>query len=130
EQPAEDEAEFMTNWRNELMNLTWDALAREESASGQWLHTVLRFRADHPQATMEQIAEQLGPRVGGSATAEWVRKRLHRARKRFTDLLLEEIRRTLANPTEEELTEEVIALGLLDYCKSALERRRSGGGRE
>jgi len=122
EEPAGDDPQFLADWRTELLNLTWDALAKEEQQSGQPYHTVLRCRADHPDVPAEQLAEQLAPRLGKVVSTNWIRKRLHRARQRFTELLLDEIARTLDNPTHEDLTQEVIELGLLDYCRTALER--------
>jgi hypothetical protein len=48
------------------------------------------------------------------------------APQRFTDLLLDEIARSMENQTLDDLTQDVIDLGLLDYCQAALERRRGG----
>jgi DNA-directed RNA polymerase specialized sigma24 family protein len=42
---AEREREFSQGWRDELLARTWQALAKDESASGKPLYTVLRFRA-------------------------------------------------------------------------------------
>jgi RNA polymerase sigma-70 factor (ECF subfamily) len=56
-----------------------------------------------------------------------VRQALHRARDRFADLLLEEIRHSLTEPTPDRLEEELLDLGLLDYCRPALDRLRAGG---
>ena len=66
------------------------------------------------------MAEQLAPVIGKPVSAEWVRKRLQRARDRFAELLLQEVARSLGAPTEEELEEELLALGLFEYCRSAL----------
>lgn len=121
---ADSDREFQTIWRAELMARTWEALARHDRATGQHLYTVLRFRTDHPEVRSPQMAEQLAPEVGKPLTAEWVRKRLFHAREKFTDLLLEEVAQSLANPAVDRLEEELIDLGLLDYCRAALERRR------
>jgi hypothetical protein len=56
-------------------------------------------------------------------TAEWVRKRLFLAREKFTDLLLDEVARSLGDPSADEVEQELIDLGLFDYCRAALERR-------
>ncbi len=48
---------------------------------------------------------------------------LHRAREKFADMLLDEVIQSLDNPNRETLENELIELGLLEYCKPALERR-------
>src|SRR5947209_10718982 len=44
---AEDEA-FLANWRDELLARAWLALGQLQRDQGQPYHTVLRFRAEHP----------------------------------------------------------------------------------
>jgi RNA polymerase sigma-70 factor (ECF subfamily) len=70
-----------------------------------------------------QLAEQLSVQLGKTLTAAGVRQLLHRARQRFAALLLDEVAHSVANPTIEQLAEELAELGLLDYCRPALERR-------
>jgi RNA polymerase sigma-70 factor (ECF subfamily) len=125
EQPgAEQEAEFLNQWRNEVLSRSWEALEEIDRRSGQQLYVVLRFRSDHPEMRSPEMAAQLGPRLGRAVSPEWVRKWLRLARDKFTDLLLAEVEHSLHNPTFEDLEQEVIDLGLIDYCKSGLERRR------
>jgi hypothetical protein len=50
-----------------------------------------------------------------------VRKRLHYARDKFTELLLQEVLRTLEVATREQLEEELQDLGVLEYCRGALD---------
>ena len=38
-------------------------------------------------------------------------------------LLLDEVTHSLERPAAEELEQELVELGLLDYCRPALERR-------
>lgn len=123
---ADSDRAFLTIWRAELMARAWDALAKHDRETGQHLYIVLRFRTDHPEVRSPQMAEQLAPQIGKPLTAEWIRKRLFHAREKFTDLLLEEVAHSLANPAAEEMEQELIDLGLLDYCRVALERRHSG----
>jgi RNA polymerase sigma-70 factor (ECF subfamily) len=124
--PAEDEGEFLTIWRAELMARAWEGLQRVEREMGQHLYTVLRLRTDHPELKSPQMAERLTVQLGKVVSAEWVRKRLFVAREKFTDLLLEEIASSLEEPTTETLAQEVLDLGLLEYCKDALARRSRG----
>jgi RNA polymerase sigma-70 factor (ECF subfamily) len=118
--------EFLDVWRAELMGRAWEGLERVERQTGQPLYTVLRSRMDHPGMRSPQMAEELSRRLGKPVTAEWVRKRLFYARQQFTDFLLAEVARSLGQPTREELEQELVDLGLLEYCRPALERRRGG----
>src|SRR5262249_49748963 len=120
---AEREDAFRTEWRDELLTRTWEALAASEKEQGQPFYTVLRFRADHPDLHSADMAEQLAGPLGKTLTAAGVRKTLERARDRFADLLLEEIAQTLEEPSRARLEEELIDLGLLEHCKAALDRR-------
>jgi RNA polymerase sigma-70 factor (ECF subfamily) len=70
-----------------------------------------------------QLAEQLTARLGRPFTAAGVRQTLHRAREKFADLLLDELAHSLEYPQAEQLAQELVELGLLDYCRPALERR-------
>jgi len=132
-EPAEEEAhtiesdaQFLTAWQAELMSRTWEGLTLLERTSGQPLHAILRYRTDHTNARSEQMAKYFSVHLGKSVDANWVRKRLCVAREKFTDLLLEELARSLEQPSLEELEDELTELELLDYCKGALERRRDG----
>jgi RNA polymerase sigma-70 factor (ECF subfamily) len=129
---APDHPAFEESWGDELLNRTWKALANSDDQSGHLFYAVLRFRAEHPDLRSAQMAEQLAGQFGKRVTADWVRQTLHRARDRFADLLLQEVADTLNNPSGVELEQELIDLGLLVYCKTALQRlesrsRRRGG---
>jgi len=116
---------FVESWCDELLARAWEALAKVEATTGQALYAVLRFRADHPEMRSPQMAEQLAAEVGRPFTAAGVRQSLHRAREKYAALLIEEVVHSLENPTAEQLEEELAELGLLDYCRPALERRLS-----
>jgi RNA polymerase sigma-70 factor (ECF subfamily) len=123
----EDNEEFVTIWREELLNRSLKALAAFEEQTGQQLYTVLRFRMDHPDMHSPEMAEQLAGKIGKAITPGWIRKRLHAAREKLGDLLLGEVLQSLPNPTEGELEQELIDVGLWHYCQAALERRRRRG---
>ena len=50
--------------RNESLANAWEALASAESKGGPPHHTVLKFRADHPDLSSTEMADQLTQRVG------------------------------------------------------------------
>lgn len=116
--------EFVARWREEVLNRTWEALAAVESKTGSLFHSVLRYRAGHPDATSDQMAADLGEQLGKPLSAANVRQTLHRAREKFADLLLEEVAGSLETDDTDRLEQELVELNLLPYCKSALERRR------
>jgi RNA polymerase sigma-70 factor (ECF subfamily) len=112
---------FEDSWRDELLNRAWKALAELQEQTGQPFHTVLWHRAENPQQRSAVMAEQLSQVLGKPVTAAWVRQRLHRARTRFAQFLLTEVVNTLDSPTTEELQDELRELGLLEYCRPALD---------
>jgi hypothetical protein len=117
------EREFLESWRAELLERTWLALAEIERKTGQPCYSVLRCRADQPTLSSADLAEQLGRQLGKPFTVPSVRQALYRAREKFTDLLLDEVARSLEDPSAEQVEEELINLGLLGYCQTALQRR-------
>jgi RNA polymerase sigma-70 factor (ECF subfamily) len=122
EEGWESDRQFMESWCDELLARAWESLAGIESETGQLFHTVLRYRADHPDMHSPQIAGELTAQLGRPLTAVGIRQTLHRARQKFANLLLEEVVHSLENPTPEKLEQELIELGLFDYCQPALER--------
>ncbi|MBL8795084.1 MAG: sigma-70 family RNA polymerase sigma factor [Planctomycetia bacterium] len=123
---AELDAEFLHNWRDDLLARSWLKLEGAERQSGKPFYTVLRFRSQNPELTSDQLAAQLSVKLGKPLTAAGVRQTLHRARERFSEIVLDEVVHSLDNPTPRQLEEELIDLGLMKYCKPALERRHPG----
>jgi RNA polymerase sigma-70 factor (ECF subfamily) len=123
---ANDEA-FVSSFREEVLARTWEALAEVERTGGKPFHTVLRFKIQHPEMAGAEMAETLSRQLGKEISDQAMRQTLHRARSQFADLLLDEVSRTLGTSDTEELTRELVELRLLDYCKSAVERRAKQG---
>jgi RNA polymerase sigma-70 factor (ECF subfamily) len=114
---------FLASWRDELLAHSWAELAQVEHRTDQPFYTVLRFRAEHPDLSSGQIAEQLGTQMGKPLTAAGVRQILHRAREKFAGLLLDEVAQSLEHPTADRIEQELLELGLLEHCRPALQRR-------
>jgi RNA polymerase sigma factor (sigma-70 family) len=129
-EPADDraraaqDAAFAARFRDEILTRTWATFAEYEKSSGKPVCTVLRFRTENPEANTTEMAATLSCALGREISEVAMRQTLSRARAQFADLLLDEVRQTLASPSHEELHEELVELGLLEYCKSALERRQ------
>lgn len=130
--PTVSDAErgFLESWREELLEQTWGALAQFEQKTGQPYHTVLHVRAEQPLLSSAELADQLSRQLDKSFTVPAVRQALHRAREKFADLLLNEVVHSLESPTVPQVEEELLALGLLAYCRSALDRRGYRGGKK
>jgi RNA polymerase sigma-70 factor (ECF subfamily) len=117
--------DFLESWRGELLNRSWERLQKLEEQMGQPFYTVLRFRAENPETRSAQMAAQLAEKLGKALTAAGVRQTLHRAREKFADYLLDEVTHSLTRPTQEALEQELLDLKLLEYCRPALQRRKS-----
>src|SRR5262249_34983504 len=115
------DAEAAATWRQSMLDLAWRALEEFERAHpGNIAWTVLRLRADLPEADSAELAARLSERTGRYFHAEAMRQQLRRARKRFAQMLLDEVRRTLDNPTPEQIQEELIEVGLMEYVQDFL----------
>jgi RNA polymerase sigma-70 factor (ECF subfamily) len=121
---AEAEERFAQEWRAQLIESAFAVLEALEQRTGQPLYTLLHFRVEHPNLPVADMARQLSGRLGQGASAAWLYKHLHRARQKFADLLVAEVARTLDCPGAEEVGEELAELGLLQWCRPALERSR------
>ena len=119
--------EFLDNWRKTLLDRAWDALASADATGSPPFHAVLRYRTEHPELSGAELVAQLNAQLKPTPpfTDAGLRKILQRARDRFTDLLVEEVVRSLRTNSLEVAEEELIDLGFHGYCKRALERRRA-----
>jgi DNA-directed RNA polymerase specialized sigma24 family protein len=113
---------FLASWRAELMARAWDALARLQERTAQPYHTVLRFRVDHPEMHSPEMAERISKDLGRPISAGGLRMALQRARDRFVEFLLEEVAGSLKASAADQLEQELIDLGLFEYCRPALKR--------
>ena len=123
--PSDPDAdpEFLASWRAELLARTWDALAKAPEPTGTPYHAVLLFKAAHPQARSAEVADHLGRELGRTFTEVGIRQALHRARQLFADLLVDEVARSLQTTDPEAIEQELIEVGLLGFCRNALQRR-------
>ena len=112
---------FHAAWREELLERTWVRLHAEQAT----YHAALRLRIEEPELTSPLMAERLAQQLGRAMTADGVRKALQRAHERFADLLLDEVEQTLEAPDAAALEDELRAIDLLRYCRTALSRRSS-----
>ena len=112
--------DFTANWRAELLERTWQALAEANVA----YHAALRFRVENPEANSAAMAEHLSSCLGKPVNAVSARKTMERAHVKFADLLLEEVAISVETSKVAELERELRDLDLLKYCRSALQKRQ------
>lgn len=122
EDPAESDRQFLESWRNELLNRSWKALLEHEQQTGQPYHTVLQMRAQKADLRSTHLAEELSAQFNKPFTSAGIRQTLHRAREKFAEILVDEVAQTLLNPTVADLEQELIDVGLHEYCRPALEQ--------
>jgi DNA-directed RNA polymerase specialized sigma24 family protein len=134
---AEEDRAWTRSWREELLAKGWSALAKTEQATGTPYYTVLRFRSEHPELRSQEIADQLNARIASQEIADAaqgklakklgsssVRVLIHRAREMLAEHVLDLVLDSIDSASLEECEEELIDLNLLEYCRSALQRRR------
>ncbi len=112
--------DFIEKWKEELLARAWQELEKSQEESGQAYYTVLRYKTDHPDWHSSQLAQQVGAQLGKRFTSDGVRQLVHRARKRFAELLVDEVAHSLETPEPGQVAEELIELGLMSYCRSAV----------
>lgn len=107
----ECEEQFRQSWREELLASTWEALAQTDPT----FHTILHYRAEHPDMRSEDMVQELTQQLGKPLTAQGVRQSLSRARKRFVNLLLQQVAGSLEFPTPGAIQEELRDLDLATF---------------
>jgi RNA polymerase sigma factor (sigma-70 family) len=117
---ADFDQAFLSKWKEELIARTWEALQKSQGDDGPPYYTVLRCKTDQPEARSAQLADQLSAQLGKAVTGESVRQLVHRARRRFAELLVEEVGRSLNTTAPDRVAEELIELGLMCYCRAAV----------
>ena len=115
--------QFLASWRAEMMSRAWQGLAKLQAKTGQPYHAVLKLRVEHPDLSSAQLAERLSASLGRPIQAGGMRMALQRARDRFVEFLVEEVSGGLADPSPDQVEQELIDLGLHKYCKPAIRRR-------
>lgn len=118
---SEADSEWLSNWRQCLLDRVWRALERHEHAAPDSLyHTVLRCSVDHAAEESAKLAERVSQQIGRPVRADAFRKQLSRARRLFAELLVREVAVTLENATPELVEDELRETGLFPYIEPFL----------
>jgi RNA polymerase sigma-70 factor (ECF subfamily) len=126
--PVDSDQQFLESWREELIARAWDALQEIEDARGQPFYTLLKMHAENPELRSAELAKRYSAEANlqTPTTDTAVRKVLQRAREKLSDLILDEVANSLGGATLDEVEEELGDIGLLQHCRAALNRRRTG----
>jgi len=105
---ATPESEFERNWALTVLQCTLREVAAREKEAGHGR----QFEALEPFLSIESACEKTYAEAAGTLriSEESVRQAVHRLRLKFRKCLREQIAQSLANPTEELITEEMSAL--------------------
>lgn len=120
---VEDDADsdcdnFTIAWRQTMLDQSWQRLEQLQLESSKPYFTILRARVDHPEMTTKQLHQHLQESQPIAIPAEGsFRVYLHRARRRFSKLLTEQVALSIENPTPDKIEEELIDLGLHLFCR-------------
>lgn len=111
--PSSTDQEFDEVWRETLIDRVWLRLQTfEVSTPKNRYATVLKLRRESPEASIDELAAELGKKLGGKVTPEAFRKTLQRAREKFLELLIQELRETIHPAEPEDIEAEIYDIGL------------------
>lgn len=118
--------EWSMAWRDAILDATWQELKSYQATHpGNLYSTLLNLRVTQPNDSLKNLALHSPQLLGRRMTEPSLRKQLSRARKKFAALLLQEVGKTLVEPTTQSVEEELIQLGLLSYVRDLLPDNKS-----
>jgi RNA polymerase sigma-70 factor (ECF subfamily) len=118
------DADYDRVWREVVLTRTMARLETYEvNTPKNRYHTVLQLRQADSKASIDDLAAQLSRQSSSHVTPEAFRKTLQRARAKYLELLVQELKDTIHPCEPEDVEQEIIDLGL-----RKLYRRYSAGG--
>ena len=111
--PAKPDDDYDRVWREAVIKRVWLRLETYEAATPKNRYaTVLHLRVSNAKAPIEDLSAQLAEQIGSKVTPEAFRKTLQRARGKFLELLIQELKDTIHPSTNEDIEAEINDLGL------------------
>lgn len=111
--PSEPDQDYDHVWREAVLKRARTRLETYEAVTPNNRYaSVLNLRVERPDAPIEEIAADLSKRLGQAVSCEAFRKTLQRARAKFLELLIEELRATIHPCTDDDVEAEMQDLGL------------------
>ena len=116
--PNEADSCWMDDWRSTILQAAWDMLKEyEKDHPASLYYTLFRLRSESPTTRSKELAVRLEAETGHKVTAAAARQSMRRARFLFAQFLVEEVRKSLSEPTAEAVEEELAELGLIQYVR-------------
>jgi RNA polymerase sigma-70 factor (ECF subfamily) len=110
---ARPDDDFERVWREAVLARVWSRLETYQASTPKNRYaSVLQLRRDFPKASIDEIALKLGEITRAQITPEAFRKNLQRARAKFIELLVQELRETIHPTSTEAVEAEIFDLGL------------------
>lgn len=123
--PSQPDAEYDQVWREAVIKRVWSRLESFEASTAKNRYaTVLHMRVEKPEAPIDELAAAMSRKLSVAVTPEAFRKTLQRARLKFFELLVQELRETINPATQEDIDEEIYHLGLGQLYKRNLAQRQ------
>ena len=112
------DAVWIDDWRSSVLQAAWDTLKEyEKTRPGNLFYTLFKLRSESPKSRSDELAARLAGQTGQKVTAAAARQSLRRARFLFAQYLVDEVARSLHEPTPEMVEEELAELGLIVYVR-------------
>jgi RNA polymerase sigma-70 factor (ECF subfamily) len=119
--PNQHDADYDRVWREAILKRALTRLETYELKTPKNRYaTVLALRRDNQGKSIEEIASKLSEQIGSKITPESFRKTLQRARGKYFELLIQELRDTIHPATDEDIEEEIKSLGLGQFYRRYL----------
>lgn len=121
EESSELDEQWTRQCRDAALTVAWDKLHEfEESNPGNVGYTALKLRSQFPDADSPQLAELVSEKSGKTVKPDTLRQQIRRARLRFAEFLVADIADGLADPSPDNIREELVSLGLFSSVKDLL----------
>jgi hypothetical protein len=118
---AEADRAWLAEWRGCLLDRVWQSLElHERRTAGNCFYSAVKLASDDPQADSPTLAGRLSEKKGKPITPEAFRQQLSRGRRQFASLLVDEVKRTIEQPTKQAVLDELSELGLTPFVKPYL----------
>ena len=110
-----DSPDWIANWRGELLSRVWRELERDEHHElSRPLYSILKTATAHPRETAEMLAVRINTQSDLAVDPATIQTLIAPARKRFAELVLQEVAHTLEDRTEAAIRAELHSVGLAD----------------
>lgn len=110
------EQQWLEDWRRCILDRAWSALeSHERRHAGNLFYTVLRFTAQHPDLDSATLAERVAQQSDRSLSVEAFRQQVSRGRRQLATFVWDEVAATLERPFPDEVNDELLYLGLMEY---------------